>query len=92
MSRTVDYNAAGEEIPAPRGPLARAAVAAVRFYQNNISALKMMSTCRFEPTCSAFALEAVSRHGFGRGITMAAARLSKCGPWHPGGYDPVPRQ
>ena len=49
MSRTVDYNAAGEEIPAPRGPLARAAVAAVRFYQNNISALKMMSTCRFEP-------------------------------------------
>lgn len=90
MSEGIHYNSAGEAIPAPRGPFARGAVAAVRFYQNNVSALKMMSTCRFEPTCSAFALEAVSRHGFGRGMTMAAARLAKCGPWHPGGYDPVP--
>ena len=42
------------------------------------------------PVCSAYALEAVSRHGAVRGGAMAAARLCKCGPWHPGGYDPVP--
>lgn len=85
-----DYNTDGEELPTPRGPLSRAAVATVRFYQNNISSLKMVSTCRFEPTCSGYALEAISRHSFLRGTMMALARLAKCGPWHPGGYDPVP--
>lgn len=78
-----------DEMPAPRGPMAKALVAAVRFYQNYISPLKMVSTCRFEPTCSAYALESVARHGALRGTVMAMARLSKCGPWHPGGYDPV---
>lgn len=78
-----------DEMPAPRGPMAKALVAAVLFYQNYISPLKMGSTCRFEPTCSAYALESVTRHGALRGAVMAMARLSKCGPWHPGGYDPV---
>lgn len=83
-------NSEGEAIPHPRGPLAKAGVQAVHFYQKHLSGLKMVSTCRFEPTCSAFTLEAIARHGFLRGTAMGLARLSKCGPWHPGGYDPVP--
>ncbi|WP_448855550.1 membrane protein insertion efficiency factor YidD [Corynebacterium camporealensis] len=50
----------------------------------------MVSTCRFEPTCSAYALEALSVHGAAKGSIIAIARIFKCGPWHPGGYDPVP--
>ncbi|MBD0852804.1 membrane protein insertion efficiency factor YidD [Corynebacterium striatum] len=65
-------------------------VKAVRFYQKYLSPLKMFSTCRFEPTCSAYALEALSVHGAFKGTGMAIARVCKCGPWHPGGFDPVP--
>jgi len=73
-------------------PVARALEAVVLFYQKNISPLKMGSSCRFEPTCSAYALDAVRGHGALRGTAMSLARLSKCGPWHPGGYDPVPEK
>lgn len=84
------FNFAGGEIPAARGPVAKLLVVLIRSYQKYISPLKMGGTCRFMPVCSAYALEAVSRHGAVRGGAMAAARLCKCGPWHPGGYDPVP--
>ncbi len=46
--------------------------------------------CRFEPSCSHFAEEAISRHGFLRGVTLAVSRVGRCHPFHPGGYDPVP--
>lgn len=46
--------------------------------------------CRFAPTCSHYAREALQEHGFFAGVGLAVVRLAKCGPWHPGGEDPVP--
>lgn len=70
-------------------PATRAILRLVLLYQNYISPLKMGSTCRFEPTCSAYALDALREYGAFRGVAMTLVRLAKCGPWHPGGYDPV---
>jgi len=46
--------------------------------------------CRFHPSCSDFALEALKTHGALRGTALAGRRILRCNPWHPGGYDPVP--
>lgn len=67
----------------------RILVAFVRFYRKNISPLKQPS-CRFTPTCSAYALEALEKHGAAKGAWLALKRLLKCHPFHKGGYDPVP--
>lgn len=61
----------------------------VRGYQVVLSPL-LPSTCRFYPSCSAYAVEALERHGAWRGTKLAARRLARCHPFHPGGYDPVP--
>ena len=60
----------------------------LRGYQVLISPL-LPPACRFTPTCSEYALEAVRQYGALRGIYMAARRLLRCHPFHPGGYDPV---
>ncbi|MCL6576890.1 membrane protein insertion efficiency factor YidD [Kyrpidia sp.] len=67
----------------------RLAILPLRGYQRLISPLTPPS-CRFYPTCSEYAVQAITIHGLGKGSLLAAKRLLKCGPWHPGGYDPVP--
>ena len=69
----------------------RALLAAVGFYSRAISPA-LPPRCRFYPTCSAYAAEAIERHGAARGSWLALRRILKCAPWHPGGVDPVPRR
>jgi uncharacterized protein len=64
-------------------------VGAIRWYQRWISP-SLPPSCRFTPSCSEYAAEAVERHGLLRGGLLAARRLLRCHPFHPGGYDPVP--
>ena len=61
----------------------------IRFYQLAISPL-LPPTCRYQPSCSAYAIEALQQHGVLRGICLAAMRLLRCHPWGGSGYDPVP--
>ncbi|HEY8341659.1 MAG TPA: membrane protein insertion efficiency factor YidD [Calditerricola sp.] len=65
------------------------ALALIRAYQRWISPLKP-PVCRFYPTCSAYAYEAVAKYGVARGLFLALKRVAKCHPFHPGGVDPVP--
>jgi putative membrane protein insertion efficiency factor len=60
----------------------------IRVYQLIISPLTK-SSCRFYPTCSHYAMQAVEKHGALKGTRMAVVRIMKCHPFHPGGYDPV---
>jgi putative membrane protein insertion efficiency factor len=71
------------------GALRSGLLAAIGFYSRAISPA-LPPRCRFYPTCSAYAAEAISRHGAGRGSWLALRRLLKCAPWHPGGVDLVP--
>jgi len=65
------------------------ALALLRLYKFVLSPL-LPTACRYQPTCSEYAREAVERHGALRGTIMAARRLAKCHPFREGGYDPVP--
>ncbi|MDT7594782.1 MAG: uncharacterized protein QOJ06_328 [Pseudonocardiales bacterium] len=71
------------------GPVVRLLVAVLRFYRRWISPA-LPPTCRFSPSCSAYAIEALTVHGMLRGSWWTARRLLRCQPWHPGGVDPVP--
>jgi len=61
----------------------------IRLYRRAVSPL-LPPACRFTPSCSEFAAEALRAHGFWRGGWLALRRLARCHPWHPGGHDPVP--
>jgi putative membrane protein insertion efficiency factor len=68
-----------------------AALALLRVYKWLISPL-LPPACRFYPTCSEYAMQAIAKHGLLRGGILASKRLVKCHPLHPGGYDPVPER
>jgi putative membrane protein insertion efficiency factor len=64
-------------------------VALIQVYRYTLSPM-LGRQCRFEPSCSTYALEALQVHGAARGSWLATKRVCCCHPWHPGGYDPVP--
>ncbi len=68
---------------------ARFAIVLLDTYKRFLSPL-LPRACRFEPTCSVYAREAIVRYGLGRGAALALKRLVRCHPFHPGGLDPVP--
>ena len=82
-------------VDSPTSLLARTASGLIRLYQLTVSpalvALNPTCGCRFAPTCSHYAREALREHGLVTGLFLTLRRLVKCGPWHPGGEDPVPR-
>ena len=80
--------AAGAAARAPSAP-ARAAAGAFGLYKRALSPL-LPPACRFTPTCSEYAHDAVLRHGLARGLGLAVRRLLRCHPFHAGGHDPVP--
>ncbi|MDD2237652.1 MAG: membrane protein insertion efficiency factor YidD [Kiritimatiellae bacterium] len=61
----------------------------IRLYQWAVSPL-LGHCCRFYPSCSNYAMEALEQHGFFKGVALSVVRICKCHPLHPGGYDPVP--
>ncbi len=65
------------------------ALGLIKLYQNTVSKV-IPNVCRFQPTCSHYAFEAIKRHGFARGSWLTAKRLGRCNPFSQGGYDPVP--
>ena len=69
--------------------IAQALVGCIRVYQWTLRPF-IGAHCRFEPTCSAYAVEALQRHGAAAGAVMTARRVLRCNPWCDGGFDPVP--
>jgi hypothetical protein len=68
-----------------------AVVALLRWYKRAVSPL-MPPACRYTPTCSEYAMEAIERHGLARGTYLAVRRVLSCHPFARGGYDPVPQE
>lgn len=67
----------------------RSLIFLIQLYRHTVSPLRL-PTCRFTPTCSQYAVEALTEFGLVRGSWLATVRLAKCGPWHRGGWDPIP--
>jgi putative membrane protein insertion efficiency factor len=71
--------------------VARGLIVLIQLYRHMVSPLRP-ATCRFIPTCSQYTVEALSEYGLVRGCWLALTRLAKCGPWHQGGWDPIPER
>ncbi|MBJ7337085.1 membrane protein insertion efficiency factor YidD [Mycolicibacterium sp.] len=74
-----------------RGGLARGVIHVIELYRTMISPLRP-PCCRFTPTCSEYAVDALREFGVVRGSWLSLVRLAKCGPWHRGGWDPIPER
>lgn len=68
---------------------ARGLIFLIQLYRHMVSPLRP-ATCRFVPTCSQYAVDALAEYGLIRGSWLSATRLARCGPWHRGGWDPIP--
>ena len=71
--------------------LSRLLILPIRFYQHSISPM-FPPACRYTPTCSQYAVEAITVHGPFRGLLLAVRRILRCNPWGGSGYDPVPEK
>ena len=85
MSQTSTQNGPGRTTTVP----ARLLMLPIAGYRRFVSPL-LAPRCRFAPSCSEYALTALAEHGAARGTWLAVARIARCHPFHPGGYDPVP--
>jgi putative membrane protein insertion efficiency factor len=71
--------------------MTRSVIFLIQLYRHVVSPLRL-PTCRYTPTCSQYAVDALTEYGLARGGWLAAVRLAKCGPWHRGGWDPIPER
>ena len=69
--------------------MSRLLIGLIKLYQYALSPF-LGPSCRFTPTCSEYACQALRKYGFFKGIWLGARRISRCHPWNPGGHDPVP--
>jgi putative membrane protein insertion efficiency factor len=76
--------------PGPARPAA-VVIFVIELYRHTVSPMRL-PTCRFSPTCSQYAVDALTEYGFVKGGWLAVVRLLKCGPWHRGGWDPIPER
>ena len=86
---TAPVLSASRPAAARRAPVARVLLALIGFYRAAVSPA-LAPACRYYPSCSAYAAEAIAVHGAARGSWLAIRRLSRCHPFHAGGHDPVP--
>ncbi len=77
--------------PSPWTIPARGLIFLIELYRHTVSPLRL-PTCRFTPTCSQYAVDALTEYGLMRGSWLTLIRLGKCGPWHRGGWDPIPER
>ena len=78
------------KVPAELSFAQQLALLPLRAYRRFLSPLKASPSCRFHPTCSKYAVDAITQRGVPRGSVLALRRVLKCHPFHPGGFDPVP--
>jgi len=71
-------------------PVSKGMIACIQFYRHYLSGLKRYSSCKYTPTCSEYAIQAIKKYGAVKGFLLAAWRILRCNPFAKGGYDPVP--